>query len=113
MIFAGVSTIIAATFLPETYAPVILLKKVCQKTFHRIHTSDTSSLQTLMLRKSDSDKNHDIYAQHELGDWSLSGLVHRTLFRPFEMLFKEPILVLITIYLSLIYGILYCRKVSV
>ncbi len=38
------------------------------------------------------------------------GLLKRTIFRPFHMLFMEPILILITIYLSVVYGLLYGRK---
>lgn len=48
-----------------------------------------------------------MYAEHERQDWSIKGVIHRTLFRPFQMLVKEPILVLITIYLSVVYGLLY------
>jgi DHA1 family multidrug resistance protein-like MFS transporter len=33
--------------------------------------------------------------------------MHRTIYRPFEMLVKEPILVLITIYMCLVYGLIY------
>lgn len=33
----------------------------------------------------------------------------RTLFRPFKMLVMEPILVLVTVYISIVYGLLYAR----
>jgi MFS transporter, DHA1 family, multidrug resistance protein len=90
MIFAGVCTIITIIFLPETYAPVILGKKVKK------------------LRKEDPTTK--IWAPHEKQDWSFKGLVHRTVFRPFQMLFMEPVLVLVTVYLSLVYGVLYARE---
>jgi hypothetical protein len=48
-----------------------------------------------------------LYAEHERQDWSLRGVLHRTIYRPFYMLLHEPILVLITVYLSLVYGLLY------
>jgi len=89
MFFAGGCTLIAVPFLPETYAPVILLKKVKR------------------LRKEDPVGNKHLYAEHEKQDWSTRGVVNRTLLRPFKMLAMEPILVLITIYLSIVYGLLY------
>ena len=92
MIFAGVCTTIMVVVLPETYAPVILLKKM-QK-----------------LRKEDPVGSKGFYAEHEKQDWSIMGVIHRTLFRPFHMLAVEPILVLVTIYVSVVYGLIYGRK---
>ncbi|KAF9044209.1 MFS polyamine transporter [Panaeolus papilionaceus] len=92
MIFAGVCTLIVIPLIPETYAPVLLLQKAQR------------------LRKEDPIATKDLYAEHEKQDWSFKGVVHRTLFRPFSMLAQEPILVLITIYLSVVYGLLYARK---
>ncbi|KAG7441532.1 MFS general substrate transporter [Guyanagaster necrorhizus] len=89
MIFAGACTILGIIFLPETYAPALLLKKA----------------QT--LRKDNPEKNAHLYAEHEKQDWSIRGVLHRTLYRPFQMLLMEPILVLVTIYLSVVYGVLY------
>ncbi|KAH8826531.1 MFS polyamine transporter [Flagelloscypha sp. PMI_526] len=89
MIFAGVSSVIAALTLPETFAPVILRKKARR------------------LRKADPVANAHVFASLEREDWSLRGVLHRTLYRPIIMLAKEPILVLVTIYLSLVYGVLY------
>ncbi|OCH91764.1 MFS polyamine transporter [Obba rivulosa] len=89
MIFAGSCTLIAILFVPETYAPVILQRKAQR------------------LRKADPEKNAKVYAEHERSDWSLKGIMHRTLYRPLQMLLLEPILVLVTLYLSLMYGVLY------
>ncbi|KIL54516.1 hypothetical protein M378DRAFT_174192 [Amanita muscaria Koide BX008] len=75
--------------LPETYAPVILLRKAKR------------------LRKADPVVNVKIYAEHERQDWSISGVIKRTIFRPFHMLAMEPILILVTIYVSMVYGLLY------
>ena len=36
--------------------------------------------------------------------------MHRTILRPFKMLLQEPILVIITIYMSIVYGLLYARE---
>ncbi|EMD32362.1 hypothetical protein CERSUDRAFT_108809 [Gelatoporia subvermispora B] len=89
MIFAGSCTIVAILFVPETYAPVILQRKAQR------------------LRRADPEKNAKVYAEHERADWSIKGVVHRTLYRPIQMLILEPILVLVTLYLSLMYGVLY------
>ncbi|KAF8235704.1 MFS polyamine transporter [Tricholoma matsutake] len=88
MIFGGVSTGIAVC-LPETYAPVLLLNKAKK------------------LRKADPELNAKLYAAHERQDWSWKGVLKRTLYMPFKMLAMEPILVLTTLYLSLVYGLLY------
>ncbi|KAF5378919.1 hypothetical protein D9757_008720 [Collybiopsis confluens] len=90
-IFAGVSTVAMIAFLPETYAPVILERKA----------------QRLRKTAETEKEKNMIFAEHERQDFSLGPLIHRTLFRPFQMLLMEPILVLVTIYMSIVYGILY------
>ncbi|CAK5271077.1 unnamed protein product [Mycena citricolor] len=89
MMFAGSSTALITVGLPETFAPVLLLKRVRAQ------------------RKADPDALGHLYAAHEKRDWSAMGIIRSTLFRPFIMLAGEPILVLVTAYLSLIYGVLY------
>lgn len=89
MIFAGVCTLLAAVFLPETYAPIILLHKARR------------------LRIADPERYKDLYAEAERQKWSFKELMHRTILRPFKMLLQEPILVIITIYMSIVYGLLY------
>ncbi|TFK47416.1 MFS polyamine transporter [Heliocybe sulcata] len=89
MIFAGACCVVGIIFLPETYAPVLLAQKAKR------------------LRKEDPVKNKDVYAEQERQDWSIKGVLHRTLFRPFHMLVQEPILVLVTVYLAVVYGVLY------
>lgn len=91
IIFAGFCT--TTVFLvPETYAPVLLARKAKQ------------------MRKADPVANKDVYGEHERLDSTFLGLLERTIQRPFAMLAKEPILVLVTLYLSLVYGLLYARK---
>ena len=75
--------------MPETYGLIILQKKVNR------------------LRKEDPVQNAQLYCQHEKQDWSFKGVVSRTIFRPFKMLALEPILILITIYTAIVYGLLY------
>jgi DHA1 family multidrug resistance protein-like MFS transporter len=52
-------------------------------------------------------KNWAIHSKADEIQVDLYSLIHTYLFRPFQMLFREPILLLITIYMALIYGILY------
>jgi MFS transporter, DHA1 family, multidrug resistance protein len=68
------------------------------------------SAQAENLRKTDPVKNAVLYAEHEKQDWSFLGVLYRTLYRPFHMLYKEPMLALITVYLSFVYGISYSRE---
>ncbi|KAI0314881.1 major facilitator superfamily domain-containing protein [Amylostereum chailletii] len=89
MMFAGACTVLGALFIPETYAPVILAQKARR------------------LRKEDPDANKDVYAEAERQDWSFGPLINRTLYRPFKMLIVEPTLLLVTVYLSVVYGVLY------
>ncbi|KAF8637055.1 hypothetical protein AX16_010910 [Volvariella volvacea WC 439] len=91
MAFAGACTIATAIFLPETYGPIILANKA----------------KRLRILADNEKQASQIYAEHERRDWSLSGIVHQTLYRPFQMLALEPILVLVTVYLSLVYGLIY------
>ncbi|KAF8168994.1 major facilitator superfamily domain-containing protein [Mycena galopus ATCC 62051] len=90
MIFAGTCTLVTIFTLPETYSPVLLVNKLKAK------------------RKADPACTQHLFAAHERQDWSLKGILNRTLFRPFRMLAGEPILVLVTLYLSLVYGVVYC-----
>ncbi|KAH9941406.1 major facilitator superfamily domain-containing protein [Amylocystis lapponica] len=89
MIFAGACTAAAFVFLPETYAPVLLQWKARR------------------LRKADPVNNAELYAEHERTDWSWRGILHRTLYRPIQMLLLEPILTLVTLYMTFVYGVLY------
>jgi len=88
MIFASVCTTIVLFLLPETYSPIILQNKAKR------------------LRKENPVGSKQLYAEHEKQDWSFKTLINRTLLRPFEMLGLEPILLLITIYIAIVYGLL-------
>jgi hypothetical protein len=61
------------------------------------------------LRKADPVKNKDLRAEGEV-KFSPAVLLEQTILRPFKMLVQEPILVLVTIYLSMVYSVLYARK---
>ncbi|ORY35073.1 putative membrane transport protein [Naematelia encephala] len=86
MISAGVVWAFSLT-IPETFAP-ILLKKRAQKL--RAETGDNSFV-----------------TQQEVMSNSLSEIIVETLVRPFQMLATEPILLLMSLYISLVYGLLY------
>ena len=92
MIYSGVCLLLLYFFIPETYALVLLQRKARE------------------FRKTDPIGNKDVYAEHERGDWSLKGVMRRTVLRPVEMVLREKILVFVTIYLSFVYGVLYSRK---
>jgi len=86
MIFAGVITIFCCT-IPETFAPVLLKRRAAR------------------LRKETGNPN--ITTEQELFKRELSEIVVETLIRPFQMLATEPILLLMSLYIALIYGLLY------
>ncbi|CAK4028591.1 major facilitator superfamily [Lecanosticta acicola] len=74
-------------FLEETYPPVILVNKAAD------------------LRRR--TKNWGIHAKQEEIEVDLRELFERNLSRPIRMLFTEPIVLLISIYMAFIYGLLY------
>ena len=85
MIFAGVMALFKCT-IPETFSPVILKRRARK------------------LRKETGDPN--IATEQELFKVPFSQLIIETLVRPFEMLVTEPILLLLSLYIALIYGLL-------
>lgn len=86
--FSGLTLILACTFLPETYAPVLLRLRAekLSKITGQVYTS-----------RMDIDKGKTTTAQ------ALKVAFHR----PWVLLFREPIVFLCNFYLSVVYGILY------
>ncbi|KAK4507004.1 hypothetical protein PRZ48_000738 [Zasmidium cellare] len=78
---------LSVIFLEETYPPVILVNKA----------SD--------LRRR--TKNWGIHAKQEEIEIDWRELLEKNLSRPMRMLFTEPIVLLISIYMAFIYGLLY------
>ncbi|PNY28471.1 transporter [Tolypocladium capitatum] len=74
-------------FLEETYPPVILIGKAAE------------------LRRR--TKNWGIHAKQEEIEVDFRELITKNFSRPMRMLFTEPIILLLSIYMSFIYGILY------
>jgi hypothetical protein len=94
-------------FWPETYAPVILQRR-------SVHLPNWSSIYLRLLRRNARGKRIPRITKIFMQRWKnwtghewVSG---RTLFRPFHMMAMELILLLVTIYTSLVYGILYGRE---
>ncbi|EIN14104.1 MFS general substrate transporter [Punctularia strigosozonata HHB-11173 SS5] len=86
-IYAGVTTIQIILTIPETYAPIILVGKAKRK---RIQTGDDR-----------------YYAPMEKTKVPLKRRAEEVLGRPFKVLFREPMLIAITLYISFIYGCIY------
>lgn len=74
-------------FVKETYAPAILVQKAAT------------------LRRQ--TRNWGIHAKQDEVELDLHELVTTNFSRPLRMLFTEPIVFLVTIYMSFIYGLMY------
>ncbi|KAJ6045229.1 uncharacterized protein N7446_003431 [Penicillium canescens] len=87
-ILCGVMWFLGAALKPETYAPVLLRQraKTLSKLTGRVYYS-----------KLDIDQ----------GRVTLKAALKTSLSRPFILLFREPIVLLLSIYLAIIYGTLY------
>jgi MFS family permease len=84
-IFAGVLWILASLVVPETYAPVLLRRR-----------AEELSKRTGMVYLSKFDA--------ERGPISTKQMVSTVLIRPWILLFTEPIVLLLSIYIAIIYG---------
>ena len=78
---------ICLLFLRETYAPCLLIAKA------------------VALRKATN--NWGIHAKQEEVEVDLADLVDKYFTRPLKMLFTEPIILAISLYMSFIYGLVY------
>ncbi|KAK6087437.1 major facilitator superfamily transporter [Seiridium cupressi] len=87
LILAGIVWVLITFTVPETYAPTIL-KKRAQK-----------------IRKDTGEPDH--VTEQELDKRPLSARMKVFLLRPFQLLFQELIVFLISLYMSVLYGLLY------
>ncbi|OJJ47008.1 hypothetical protein ASPZODRAFT_65868 [Penicilliopsis zonata CBS 506.65] len=87
LITSGFFGLIAFVIVPETYAPRLLQKRAAQ------------------LRKETG--NEALHSFMDVHKPSFHDIITRYILRPLQMLVLEPILLLITLYLALVYGILY------
>ncbi|CAF9903599.1 MAG: hypothetical protein GOMPHAMPRED_000417 [Gomphillus americanus] len=81
--FGGISIFL----YPESFAPIILQKRAKEQRWET--------------------RNWALHAKADENRTNFKDIVERYLARPLLMTIKEPILVLVTIYMALIYGILY------
>jgi hypothetical protein len=79
MIYSGVCLLLLFFLIPETFGPVLLQWKARE------------------FRKADPMGNKDVYAEHERGDWSLKGVILRTVLRPVKMVVRERIPVFVSL----------------
>ncbi|KAI8313047.1 putative MFS-type transporter [Colletotrichum sp. SAR11_59] len=87
LILAFVVWVLITFTVPETYAPTILARRAAK------------------LRKSTSDPSH--VTEQDIDLRPLSERLGIFLIRPFQLLFRELIVFLISIYMSVLYGLLY------
>lgn len=86
--FSGLLWILGSFLVPETYAPVLLRKRAAKlsKMTGKVYVSKLD---------------------HEGGRPTLSESFKTALSRPWILLFKEPIVLLLSIYMAIVYGTLY------
>ena len=87
-IFTGIVGVIGGLLVPETYAPVLLRKRAAAL------SKKTGKIYISMLDK-------------KRGPVSPKKSFQTALIRPWVLLFREPIVLLISIYMAIIYGTLY------
>lgn len=87
LIFAGVAYALITFTVPETYAPTILAKRAAR------------------MRKETGDSHHVTEQDIDLRPFSERLVVF--LLRPFQLLFTELIVFLVSVYMSVLYGLLY------
>lgn len=87
-IFTGVLLVIGALLIPETYTPVILRRRA----------------------KVLSQRTGKVYISHlekKQGKVTAKKAFEKAMVRPWVLLFMEPIVLLLSIYMAIIYGTLY------
>ena len=87
LILSGVVWILITFTVPETYAPTILARRAAK------------------LRKSTGDNSH--VSEREVDPKPITQQLRVFLIRPFQLLFRELIVFLISLYMSVLYGLLY------
>lgn len=92
MIMAAVFFVPSLFIVPETLAPVLLQRRAAK------------------LRTQ--TKNWALHSKMDENPVTLHNLLVKYLLKPMKMLFLEPILIVMTAYMSLVYGILYLTFVA-
>ncbi|KAH9942618.1 MFS general substrate transporter [Amylocystis lapponica] len=86
-LFSGACLVLIIFTVPETYLPVLAVKRARQK------------------RKETGDDRY--WAPLERNTQKLGPRIRTTLGRPFKVLFREPMLMALTVYMSFVYGCIY------
>lgn len=84
LILAGVVWVLICTTVPETYTPVLLSRRAKR------------------LRKETG--NDRLATEKELDSRPLGEQIYIFLLRPLQLLFREPIVICISLYMSVLYG---------
>ena len=87
-IFSGVLWILGSILVPETYAPVLLRRRAQE------------------LSKK-TGKHYRTKLDHDSGNTTFGESLSMALSRPWILLFREPIVFLLSIFMAIIYGTLY------
>lgn len=87
LIVAAIAWIFLTVTVPETYAPILLSRKAAR------------------LRKEENDPSYT--TEKELDPLSKGEMAEIILLRPFQLLFLEPIVFFLALYMSVLYGLLY------
>jgi MFS transporter, DHA1 family, multidrug resistance protein len=87
-ILGAAADVLVILFVHESYAPIVLVSKAKE------------------LRRR--TKNWGIHAKQEEVEVDFRELITKNFSRPIRLLVTEPIILAITCYMSLIYGLLYC-----
>lgn len=87
LILSGVAWFLITVTVPETYAPTILKRRAKK------------------LRKAENDPKY--VTEGELNALPINEKLRIVLLRPFQLLFLEPIVLFISVYMSVLYGLLY------
>jgi len=87
LIISGLVLVLVVLFQPETYTPILLKWKAVQ------------------LRQLTGDDRYQ--AEVEIREVTFMKRLGRALYRPFVLTFSEPIIILVALYLSVIYIILF------
>ncbi|OAX80311.1 hypothetical protein ACJ72_05357 [Emergomyces africanus] len=87
LILSGAVWVLITFTVPETYTPTLLARRAKR------------------MRKETS--NNRYVTEQDLDSRPLGEKLRLFLFRPFQLLFLEPIVLLLSIYMSILYGLLY------
>ncbi|KAK4701371.1 hypothetical protein P7C70_g4862, partial [Phenoliferia sp. Uapishka_3] len=97
-IACAIIQVLGLLFLKETYAPVLLRRQALAMKVEMGLPKDSDRVQTVFEIKG--------------GNKSLGHVLSHGLVRPFQMFTKESIIQIMSVYMAIIYGIIYITTVS-